>query len=246
MDRDITKSNKSVNAGVSREYGTARIQKWMFILSHFTVIVFLAWLAYFDGLVSLGELFGNQWSLADPERAKILFFCALLYWLRHVITLFYLIKRKLEWSEVNELVFFMATFETGLFLVGGGAFRDYVIENGWLDILALVLLLTGSFINSYSEIHRKLWKNDKSNTGHCYTKGLFRFSMHINYFGDTILFTGWCLLTYNFWTLGLPLFMAVMFIFFHIPGLDSHLLKRYGTEFKLYSEKTKKFIPFIF
>ena len=70
--------------------------------------------------------------------------------------------------------------------------------------------------------------------------------MHINYFGDTIMFAGWCLFTSNAWTLVVPLIMASMFIFYHIPGLDFYLEGRYGEEFQVYSDRTKKFIPFIY
>jgi len=241
VGKDTTKK-----AGVNREYGSAIVQKWTFILIHLIIILFCVWIVYFNGLVLLGEIFGKNWNLIDLNRAKILLACAILYWLRHIITLFYLLERKVAWSEVTELIFFMAFFEIGLLLLGGGAFRDYVISFGWLDIVALILLVFGMYLNSCSEIQRKLWKKNSRNNGHCYTKGLFHYSMHINYFGDTILFTGWCLFTYNFWTLGLPILMAIMFIFFHIPGLDLHLHERYGAEFKTYSEKTKKFIPFIY
>ena len=241
MSRDTTKKG-----GVNREYGKAIIQKWTFILIHLMIILFCIWIVYFDGLVHLGEIFKKDWNLLDPNRAKLLLACALLYWLRHIVTLFYLLERKLAWSEVIELVFFMAFFEIGLLLLGGGAFREYIIQFGWLDIVASILLVFGAFLNSFSEIQRKLWKKDTSNKGHCYSKGLFNYSMHINYFGDTIMFTGWCLFTYNFWSLGLPFLMAIMFIFFHIPGLDVHLYERYGAEFKAYSERTKRFIPFLY
>ena len=40
--------------------------------------------------------------------------------------------------------------------------------------------------------------------------------------------------------------MAGMFIFFHIPGLDSYLDEHYGEEFKIYAKKTKRFVPFIY
>jgi protein-S-isoprenylcysteine O-methyltransferase Ste14 len=50
--------------------------------------------------------------------------------------------------------------------------------------------------------------------------------MHINYFGDTVLFTGWCLLTATWWT----------------PYLE----ERYGDELIEYAKKTKKFMPFIY
>lgn len=191
-------------------------------------------------------MFGKNWTIGDHQRAQILLACAFIYWLRHIITLFYLLERKIAWSEVFELIAFMAFFEIGLLLLGGGVFRDYQINFSRLDLVALILFFIGSYLNSYSEIQRKTWKKDPANKAKCYTKGLFRYSMHINYFGDIALFTGWCLFTYNVWTLGLPLLMALMFIFHHIPSLDSHLLERYGKEFKTYSEKTKKLIPFIY
>ncbi len=146
--------------------------------------------------------------------------CAFIYWLRHVVTLFYLLARKIEWSEVLGLLVFMGMFEIGLVLLGGGAFRDHTLNLGWLDLVALVTFSLGSYLNSFSEIQRKWWKADPANKGHCYTKGLCRYSMHINYFGDTVLFTGWCIFTHNFWVLGLPLLMGCTFIFYHIPALE--------------------------
>lgn len=144
------------------------------------------------------------------------------------------------------LLVFLASFEIGLVLLGGCAFRDYSIDLGWWDLIALVLYLLGSYLNTFSEIQRKQWKANPANRGRCYTKGLFCYSMHINYFGDTVLFTGWCLLTHNIWVITLSLFMALSFVFYHIPTLDSYLPEWYGTEFKTYAEKTKRFIPFIY
>lgn len=239
-------SSESRPAGVNRAYDDSRIQKWIFNLAHLFIVLSCAWLLFWDGWTTIGTLFGKQWMLVDPTRAIILFFCALLYWLRHSITLFYLLVRKVDWSEVICLLIFFALFEIGFVLIGGGAFRVGVINLGWLDIVALFLLITGSYLNSFSEIQRKWWKRDPANKGHCYTKGLFCYSMHINYFGDTVMFTGWSLFTYNIWSLGLPLFMASMFIFYHIPGLDLHLAKRYGAEFQTYSKRTKRFIPFVY
>ena len=172
--------------------------------------------------------------------------CAFLYWFRHMITLFYLLVRKVKWSEVIGLLVFIALFEIGLVIVGGGAFRDYSIELGWLDVLALVFLLFGSFLNSFSEIQRKWWKKNPSNKGHCYTDGLFKFSMHINYFGDVILFAGFAMITHSFTMLVIPLIMALNFAFYIIPSLDKYLEKKYGEEFKEYSGRTKKLIPMIY
>jgi steroid 5-alpha reductase family enzyme len=239
-------SNSSKKAGVDRSHDRSVIEKTAFILGHLVIVLICVWFVFFEGLTKLGSLFGQDWILSDIRRSYILLECAFLYWVRHLITLFYLLVRKVEWSEVLGLLSLLALFEVGLLLVGGGAFSDNSIELGCLDIIAIALLLFGSYLNSFSEIQRKWWKNDPINKGHCYTKGLFKYSMHINYFGDTVMFTGWCLFTHNMWTLVLPLIMAGMFIFYHIPGLDSYLAGRYGEEFHVYSDKTKKFIPFIY
>ncbi len=54
------------------------------------------------------------------------------------------------------------------------------------------------------------------------------------------------MLTATWWTLGLPAMMTAMFLFYHIPGLDSYLTQRYGDEFTAYASRTKKFIPFVY
>ena len=239
-------NSKSNKAGIDRAHERSIAQKWTFSIGHLAIVLICAWLIYGNGWEAIGAAFGKTWHLADISRAQILLACAFIYWFRHAITLFYLLERKVEWSEVLGLLVFFSLFEIGLLLLGGGAFRDYSIGLGFLDLVALILFFFGSYLNSFSEIQRKRWKADPANKGHCYTKGLFGYSMHINYFGDTVLFTGWCLFTYNFWIIGFPLLMGFSFVFLHIPGLDSYLAERYGEEFKIYSEKTKKFIPFIY
>jgi protein-S-isoprenylcysteine O-methyltransferase Ste14 len=242
----MNNNNNTKKAGVERSHGRSLTEKTVFSIGHFGIILICIWLVFFNGLTMLDILFGQNWQLTDFKRSYILLACALLYWVRHFITLFYLLARKVEWSEVFGLLGFFALIEIGLLLTGGGAFREYSVKLNWLDIIAIILLIFGSYLNSFSEIQRKLWKNDPKNNGLCYTKGLFKYSMHINYFGDTVMFTGWCLFTNSLWSLVLPLMMAGMFIFYHIPGIDSYLSSRYGNDFKDYSKKTKKFIPFIY
>jgi len=222
-------------SGIDRAYATSNKEKSVFILGHLFIILICGWILFFDGV-----------TLADKPRSTLLFAVSVLYFTRHIITLFYLLMRKVTFSEVFGLLGFIAFFEIGLLLVGGGIFRQESIQFGWLDGIALLLLFIGSYLNTFSEFQRKWWKNDSVNKGHCYTGGLFAHSMHINFFGDVVLFTGWVLLTHNLWTLGLPLLMMLSFIFFHIPTLDAYLKKRYKEEFVTYAEKTKKLIPFVY
>ena len=224
---------KPNNAGVDRSHAPSHTQKRGFALLHFI-----------GAAASLGIAFGLD--LPDRPRAILLAFIAALYFCRHLVTLFYLLVRKVEWAEVIGLSVFMIAFEIGFVLLGGGAFGGQMVPFGGLDVLALALVLLGSFLNTYSEMQRKWWKADPANKGHCYTLGLFRHAMHINFFGDVVLFTGWALLTANLWTLALPLAMGLSFAFFHIPGLDTYLAGRYGDEFSAYAARTKKLIPFVY
>ena len=232
--------------GVDRSHGKSTPEKTVFILGHLSILLLGVWLSQLGGFSFICEAMGISSQLSDPTRADILLACMFLYWARHTFTVTYLLARRLAWSEVLGLLFFFAFFELSLLLVGGGAFREAPTALGKLDVFALCLLLTGSLLNSLSELQRKRWKSNPENKGHCYTKGLFQYSMHINYFGDTLLFLGWCLLAANLWTLILPAFMAASFVFYHIPALDSYLEKRYGEEFRVYSQKTKKFVPFLY
>jgi len=239
-------NSKNTQLNIDRSHHNSFFQKLVFSLLHLLIVVFCAWLIYFNGVALIGASFFKSVEIIDPIRANILFYCTVLYWLRHNITLFYLLVRKIEWSEVFGLLIFFAIFEVGLLLIGSGVFRGSPIALDWLDVFSIVFLIAGSFLNSFSEIQRKWWKKKTSSKGHCYTGGLFSYSIHINYFGDVVLFTGWSLFTHSMLALIFPLFMTVMFIFIHIPGLDSYLLSRYGKEFEDYSIKIKRLIPFVY
>jgi len=229
-------------SGVSRSHHRSLAQKTGFAVLHLGIVLLALWLVLFDGLSGLpGGL-----HFSDPTRARILLGCILLYFVRHMITLFYLLQRAVLWSEALGLIGFFAAFELGMLLLGGGVWRATPIALNWLDAVALGLVLCGSYLNTGSEIQRKWWKADPANKGHCYTQGLFRHAMHINFFGDMVLFTGWVLFTHNPWALALPLLMTGMFVFLHIPGLDAYLAERYGDAFTAYAARTKKLIPWLY
>lgn len=231
--------------GVNRSHGRTLAQRTFFSLGHLAIVLLCVWLLC-GGLEWTGRLFGQEWAFADRGRSALLVGCAALYWLRHAVTLFYLLARRVDWPEVFGLLAFFASIEIGLLLTGGGLFTETPPLFRPLDGVALALLLIGSYLNTASETQRKLWKRDPANQGHCYTGGLFTYSQHINYFGDTVMFAGWALLTAVPWALVLPTLMAAMFVGYHIPALDAYLATRYPDEFPAYARTTKKFIPFIY
>ena len=175
-------------------------------------------------------------------RQLLLMFCLLFYVSRLFISAFVFLKRKMGWGETILVSSLMSFALFSFARVGGNSHLPLNI----LDYFGLILFLGGSWINTYSEYTRHIWKKKNINEGKLYTGGLFKYSMHINYFGDIVLFSGLAVITQNYFLLVIPLFMALNFVVFLIPSLDKYLERKYGDEFIEYSRRTKKLIPGIY
>lgn len=112
-------------------------------------------------------------------------------------------------------------------------------------VLSLTLYVAGSFLNTWSEWERKLWKNKPENRGLLFTEGLFRFSRNINYFGDVLLFAGWAVATDTWWNAWVPVAMACSFYFHHIPDKEVYLAQKYSQDWPRYLSNTKALIPYL-
>ena len=97
----MTKKYGGVDRGHDHSFGP----KLIFALLHGTIVMICLWLA-------LGTF---EWT--NPIRAKILAAAAVLYFLRHLVTLFVLLQRKVDLSEGLGLTAFMAIFEIGFLLL---------------------------------------------------------------------------------------------------------------------------------
>jgi len=137
----------------------------------------------------------------------------------------------------------LMTFVLYAFASVGGSNKKVL---GAVEVIGILLYLSGSYINTHSEYYRHVWKLKEENRGRLYTEGLFSLAMHINYFGDIVLFTGLAMITHSLSMLVIPLIMALNFVFNIIPALDRYLEKKYKNEFKDYSKRTKKLIPLIY
>ncbi len=135
-----------------------------------------------------------------------------------------------------------AAYQIGFILLGGWQSKPLIL----IDVLGILLFIIGSYINTYSEIQRKRFKDDPNNKGKLYTQGLFQYARHINYFGDVCWVTGGAIITHNLWAGIVPIMLTVGFIFFFIPELSSYLEKKYGDNYQDWSKNTKKLIPFIY
>jgi protein-S-isoprenylcysteine O-methyltransferase Ste14 len=194
---------------------------------------------YVDGLSDLlkyERVQGNSW------RQIIILSCSLVYFIRLIIGLFVFLNRKISWFE-GGLVSFLFFLMFYLFGVSAGSHPEPI---GLLDIVGIFLFLAGSTINTLAEYQRFVWKRKTENQGRLYTRGLFKYSMHINYFGDSVCYVGLALITLELGYLMVPIVIILNFIVLQIPLLDDHLSRKYENEFREYAKRTKKFVPFIY
>ena len=222
---------------------TSQIPRLITELIHLVIVFAVAWIYFGAGTRIIFGWFGSEVvSPGDISRRIILFGFSVVFFARMTATLFYILKRKFGWEELGGVVFAIALYQIGFALFGITASEPL----GVIDLTAVVLFLFGSYLNTGSELQRKRFKADPANSGKLYTRGLFRLSQHINYFGDTLWALGWALMTRNAWALLVPLCLALAFIFAFIPPLSKYLKQRYGAQYDEWSRTTKKFIPYIY
>jgi protein-S-isoprenylcysteine O-methyltransferase Ste14 len=157
-----------------------------------------------------------------------------------LFTVFVFFKRGTGWSEIFTIVFWILFIELLIGIAGGINPRP----PGGATIAGVVLFLGGSWLNSWSEYQRHVWK--QRNRGQLYTEGLFRRVRHPNYLGDLLLFSGLCLIAGAWITAAIPLIMLAGFVFVNIPVLDAHLRDHYGAAFESYARRSWKLIPLIY
>lgn len=193
------------------------------------------------GLIfSLNLLLKNQ--QADQYRAYLLLTCAIVFYVRLAFCLLVFVKRKVSWFEGCAVGILYGVLVYMFSLWGSLAPAKACV----IDFIGIVVFVVGSWVNSQADYQRYVWKKKHENTGHLYTKGLFKYAMHINFFGDTVMFVGYALVTQNFMSFIPVVAIFLNFIFVQIPRLDDYLEQRYGKEFIGYARHTKKLIPFIF
>jgi steroid 5-alpha reductase family enzyme len=224
------------------EYDRAIAPRLLMTAIHAAAVAATGWLLLGGGLEAVQAHWGTSWSLASPLRRWLLFTAAIIYFLRVMVTSFVTLKRKMGWGEAVLIAVWVLVIDVLFALLGGANPRNM----GLVTALGVVLYAVGSWLNSSSELQRKRWKQRPENTGRLFTGGLFRYAVHINYFGDELLFTGYALITGRAWALLVPLLMLAGFLFFNIPELDRHLRAHYGAEFDAYARRTRSFVPFIY
>lgn len=140
------------------EYGRAIGPRIFLILVHLTTLGVVAWLL-FGGVISWR---GGTWAIASPERRWLLMGCAVVYFLRIMLTVLYLLERKMGWGEATIVAVWVA-FINILFAYLGGTNPKSL--SPVVTATALIIYAAGSILNTGSELQRKSWKQHPMNKG---------------------------------------------------------------------------------
>jgi protein-S-isoprenylcysteine O-methyltransferase Ste14 len=200
------------------------------------------WLLFERGITLAGALIGKPWAPGNPTRRLLLALALSIYYLRLLFTQFVFLKRAMSWSEAGTIAPWVLCIYTALAIAGG----TNSLRIGAPALAGVVLFILGSWMNSYAEYARHVWKQRPENRGRLYTLGLFRYARHPNYLGDLISFSGLCLISGRWITISIPMIMLAGFVFANIPMLDRHLHAHYGSAFDAYAARTRKLIPFLY
>jgi len=214
-------------------------QKSVLLILEIIILLLSYWILFMGGYE---RIFSSSSSDGNYTRHIIVFTFNLILFLRMIFTMFYLVKRLMPWEEVFSIPFAFGIYFIGFVML---AYKS-TAPIDYLDYIAFALFFIGSYLNTGSELARHNWKKKEENAGKLYTKGLFSYSMHINYFGDLIWVIAYALLTHNWYSLIIVVFVFCFFAFYNIPKLDEYLASTYGQAFEDYSKRTKKFVPFIY
>ena len=215
------------------------------IVIHLIEILVL-WLSYWILFQNGGNWFEDHLNIHNAtgyaDRRIIIFTFNIIIFLRIIYTMTFLIKRRIPWEESISVPLAFALYYVGypLFVLSTSKPID------GFDYFAIALFIIGCVFNSGGEILRDQWKKKPENKGKIYTSGFFRYSRHINYFGDLLWVGAYAIITKNIWSITIPVFLFCFFAFYNAPKLDRYLKEKYGKDYDEYARKTKMLIPFIF
>jgi steroid 5-alpha reductase family enzyme len=223
-------------------HGSSVAQRVVLTMAVAVCVALAGWLLLGGGISLAGAWFGRSWTPGDDARRLCLAGMLAIYFARLLLTQFVFLRRAVSWSEACMIALWILFIYLLLAIAGGRNPAPFGVVAG----TGAVLFVLGSWMNSYAEYARHVWKRRPENSGRLYTHGLFRYSRHPNYLGDVISFSGLCLVSGNWMTVVIPSIMLAGFVFANIPMLDSHLHDHYGAAFDEYAARTRKLIPFVY
>lgn len=116
----------------------------------------------------------------------------------------------------------------------------------WLDYLGMLLWVIGFFFESVGDIQMALFKRKKENKGKVLNKGLWKYTRHPNYFGDSTVWSSYgiiCMASGIYWPIIGSILMTILIIKVSGVYLLERSLKNKKPEYIEYIRKTSAFVP---
>jgi steroid 5-alpha reductase family enzyme len=116
----------------------------------------------------------------------------------------------------------------------------------YMDLVSVVLWVTGFFFEAVSDFQLSRFKRDPGNKGKIMSSGLWKYTRHPNYFGESTIWWGIFLIALSVrfgWT-ALISPLLITFLLLRVSGVTM-LEKKYvgNKDFEEYAQKTNAFIP---
>lgn len=113
-------------------------------------------------------------------------------------------------------------------------------------ILGLIIWLIGFYFEAVGDRQLKKFKSDMNNKGKIMQNGIWKYTRHPNYFGESAMWTGIFIMSLNkghaYLTFISPVLITLLLLFVSgVPLLE----KRYegNSDYEVYKKRTSKFFP---
>jgi steroid 5-alpha reductase family enzyme len=119
----------------------------------------------------------------------------------------------------------------------------------WLDFLGMGIWLAGMIIEATADAQLKTFLQNPANRGRIMDKGLWRYSRHPNYFGESLIWWGIFVLVlstpWGIWTIISP--MLITYTLLRLTGVTLMEETQFvdNPDYRAYIRKTSPFIPWL-
>lgn len=117
---------------------------------------------------------------------------------------------------------------------------------GWLDAAGMTLWVVGMVFQGVGDWQLARFKMDPGNRGKVMDRGLWRYTRHPNYFGETCVWWGFYLIAAaagGWWSLFAPVLITVLLLRISGVALLEKDIQQRRPAYRQYRERTNAFIP---